>query len=96
MYALINRFSENILYVTIMVGNDGCTQYHIDEDGDIPLIHPIPKHFHNIIEGNFLSMSIASIIHTLARRIFKMLKYVGCICLTKNLQTKKIHDTVYS
>lgn len=53
MYALINRFSENILYVTIMVGNDGCTQYHIDEDGDIPLIHPIPKHFHNIIEGNF-------------------------------------------
>lgn len=45
MYALVNKFSDRVLNVDVLVGMDGCIQYYASVDGDIPLIHSTPTNF---------------------------------------------------
>lgn len=53
MYALIHKDSERMLYVDILLNNSLCQTYVATLEGDIPLIHPTPKHFQTMKSGKY-------------------------------------------
>ena len=53
MYALIHKYTDKILHVDVMINQDNCMEYIATMDGDIPLIHPTPSNFKDMIEGAY-------------------------------------------